>query len=499
MRSSKITVPYTRIPAVQQHVLGRRFLRGYSSLFYKHAASNTHISWTKTTSSLALTLPSKTSKSETALLGPRHHRHLSFFALRLLTTEHPALPYRSRRTAGRSPATQPGAARPPARSVPAPGGSRRCCGGLGGWGGDAMRVGAEGRGAPPLPPVLTHPSRQVPVGQAPAHRLPLVLQQREGGSQPVALPPPVASPAQPQRQPQQHPAAAQPQVPRQVDGTEPQQRPRRGREQQPRQGARPPAEGGGVGAGGSRGIHGALRSRPPRPPPDSEGSPLPSAPSPLPQPQPQLPPPGGEARPAPPGRPPVPAASAPPRRAMAPPSERAAKHRRGKPRQGAQPPRQGAQPPPPAASAPPRGAAPPGLSHARGGRPCRPVWLPRGPPGTGLGGGSLGHAIRAGKGARAGSGGGTAAEKASLPPAQGRLWFRLRDGGGITHHGKGGCPWRGLARPSRCRGPSLSVDPAKSHCDCPLLSAEGYEAETTCWFWTLAAWKNKSTFSLLLF
>lgn len=496
MRSSKITVPYTRIPAVQQHVLGRRFLRGYSSLFYKHAASNTHISWTKTTSSLALTLPSKTSKSETALLGPRHHRHLSFFALRLLTTEHPALPYRSRRTAGRSPATQPGAARPPAAS-PLPGAPAAAAGGWGG--GDAMRVGAEGRGAPPLPPVLTHPSRQVPVGQAPAHRLPLVLQQREGGSQPVALPPPVASPAQPQRQPQQHPAAAQPQVPRQVDGTEPQQRPRRGREQQPRQGARPPAEGGGVGAGGSRGIHGALRSRPPRPP-TPRGRPCRVRPPrcrsrSCPRPAGRRAPRRRGARPSPPPAP-RPAALWRPL-ASAPRSTGGASRAKGRsPRaKGRSPP----HPRPARRRAPPRGAAPPGLSHARGGRPCRPVWLPRGPPGTGLGGGSLGHAIRAGKGARAGSGGGTAAEKASLPPAQGRLWFRLRDGGGITHHGKGGCPWRGLARPSRCRGPSLSVDPAKSHCDCPLLSAEGYEAETTCWFWTLAAWKNKSTFSLLLF
>lgn len=246
MRKSKISILYTKIAAMQQHIFERIFLGGYSSLFCKHGYCNMHVSWTKTTSSLVLTFLSKTSKSETLL------------PLQGITATSFLWPFRrclshSGRTTGRSPA-------PPAPSpflgapAAAAGGARR-------------RAGT----AHLCPPVLTHPSRQVPGGQAPAHRLPLILQQREGGSQPVALPLPVVSPAQPQRQPQQHPAAAQPQVPRQVHGTEPQQRPCGGREQQPRQSARPP----GGGARGSRGIHVVRRS----PPLDFEGSPLPSAPS----------------------------------------------------------------------------------------------------------------------------------------------------------------------------------------------------------------------------
>lgn len=60
MRRSKISILYTKIPAMQQHIFERRFLQGYSSLFDKHAYSIAHISWTKTTSSLALSLLSKT-------------------------------------------------------------------------------------------------------------------------------------------------------------------------------------------------------------------------------------------------------------------------------------------------------------------------------------------------------------------------------------------------------------------------------------------------------
>lgn len=86
------------------------------------------------------------------------------------------------------------------------------------------------------PTTPTHPCRQVPGRQPPAHRLPLILQQRRGCLQPLALPPPVVAPAEAKGQPQQHPAAAQPQVPGQVDGTEPEQRPAGGRQQRPRRG-----------------------------------------------------------------------------------------------------------------------------------------------------------------------------------------------------------------------------------------------------------------------
>lgn len=83
---------------MQQEIF-ERFLQRYSSLFYKHGYSNMRISSTKTASSLAFSLLSKTSKSETLPLGPRHRCYLcsSPFGCSLRSTPLPTLLWLHRR------------------------------------------------------------------------------------------------------------------------------------------------------------------------------------------------------------------------------------------------------------------------------------------------------------------------------------------------------------------------------------------------------------------